>query len=147
MRPEVILSLFNLLPPFFTGRKNCTLHVCTMKLSGVSIISKKWRNFQSNLVVVVVLVLESKGLHCLLWGHLRSLLHLKKVTMILFTHNLPLLSFKMKSSSFSLVYDKQTRPLFLAMAIFFFCLRSEKPRDSLLSHQPLSACKDCGYHE
>ena len=55
--------------------------------------------------------------------------------------------FKMESSSFSLVYDKQTQPLFLAMTIFFFCLRSEEPRDSLLSHQPLSASKDCGYHE
>ena len=92
--------------------------MCTMKLSGVSIISKKWRNFKSNLVVVVVLVLESKGLHCLLWGHLRSLLHPKKVTMILFTHNLPLLSLRWKVLHFLLSMINKLDLYFLQWQFF-----------------------------
>ena len=106
-----------------------------MKLSGVSIISKKWRNFKSNLVFVVVLVLESKGLHCLLWGHLRSLLHPKKVTMILFTHNLPLLSLRWKVLHFLLSIINKLDLYFLQWQFFSFvcALRNHVTRSYPLS--------------
>ena len=46
-----------------------------MKHSGVSFLDNTQKNFKSNLAVVVVLVVESKGLQCLSGGN--KLLHVR----------------------------------------------------------------------
>ena len=54
----------------------------------------------------------------------------------------------MESSLFSVVYSKQIRPWFLALAAFIICLPPEKPRDiAFFPHQSFSAFKDGGYRE
>ena len=50
--------------------------------------------------------------------------------------------FNIKSFSFSVVKNKQTRRRF-----FINCLPPEKPRDIALSHKSIGACKDGGYEK
>ena len=44
----------------------------TMKISGVFIFLQYAKNFKSNLVLLVVLVLESKGLQWFVWVSFRA---------------------------------------------------------------------------
>ena len=73
--------------------------------------------------------------------------YIKKMTTINPTHNLPLSPFKMKSSVFSVVLNRQIWPRFLVFADFITCLPPEKPRDIVFIPSSLSASKDGGYRE